>query len=523
MFTPLTISIFSGALSPSCLEGQHYVSGRLLQAIGKLKNLPDFPDGLTGRLREVLADWQVDLVLPSFDFLPSTSHFSDFDATAVLCRLRVEEMEHVMTVSYCEEESTPRYSFYKALLSAEARWLKLLLKEQMGLLCSDHAARMLLCKVLEEVYDTGVWMDDACGKGWEVELCRQLKGALASLYLELTIDFGYLLQPVDYLDYRYLLSDVHYLHAIHECEGLKYDILQTGNQVKNLLCTELTEESESVALQLYDKLAVLHAGLESSSPSAVPLSQGIVALENYLFLLLSGLPLTEKNLYEMLVDKKWTSDCLKELCRQSYSGHMQYNEGRGASHWILRKIKERCLDFLSPLVTCEASLPRQLRKYLLRQQELYEQNYSRSFIPVQFGEKLSVAPSRMFGSSQPDEGEVHALLAFLCRSEDAKGACLMTPEHVKWLEEDFICFLQSGKISMIHKNGVKILKGYAEVLYGLFFHYQQLRGGDKMDYAAFIASVLNVDVEPKNLVSNSKRYIETYAAFIKKVKLRLSS
>lgn len=193
MFIPLTITIFSGALSPSCLEGQRYVSERLQQSTRKLMNLPGSLDGLTDQLKEILSDWQVDLPVPSFLFLSSTSPFSDFDATAVLCRLRVEEMEYVATVSYGEQQSTPRYYFYKTLLQAEARWLNLLLKDRISRMNSDHAARLLLCEVLEEVYCTGVAMDDACRRGVSSELCGQLKGALASLYMTRLIDFGYLL------------------------------------------------------------------------------------------------------------------------------------------------------------------------------------------------------------------------------------------------------------------------------------------------------------------------------------------
>ena len=68
MFIPLTITIFSGALSPSCLEGQRYVSERLQQSTRKLMNLPGSLDGLTDQLKEILSDWQVDLPVPSFLF-----------------------------------------------------------------------------------------------------------------------------------------------------------------------------------------------------------------------------------------------------------------------------------------------------------------------------------------------------------------------------------------------------------------------------------------------------------------------
>ena len=87
----------------------------------------------------------------------------------------------------------------------------------------------------------------------------------------------------------------------------------------------------------------------------------------------------------------------------------------------------------------------------------------------------------------------------------------------------FCFFLQSGQIPLAHKNRAKILKGYVEVLYGLFFHYQKHRGGDKKDYAIFLASMLDVDAQPENLVSNYKRYIEAYEAFVSKENFRLIS
>ena len=218
------------------------------------------------------------------------------------------------------------------------------------------------------------------------------------------------------------------------------------------------------------------------------------------------------------------SDCLNDLCFQQYAGHLHYNEGRGASHWIIRKQKERCLTFLNLLITHDMSLPRQLRSYLLRQQELYEENYSRAFISIQPSERLSFIPSRPLGAKLPDEGEIHAFLAFLYRVTDGNGAYLVTPEHVQWLEDAFLLFLQSGQIAMIHRNKVKVLRNYIGVLYGLFFHYQQRRGGwDKQAYAAFLASIFDVDVQPENLISNSKRYIETYEKFAEKEKLRLTS
>ena len=73
MFTPLTIAIFSGALSPSCLEGQRYVSERLQQSVRKLMNLPGSLDGLTDQLKGILSDWQGGLPGPPFPFFSVTN------------------------------------------------------------------------------------------------------------------------------------------------------------------------------------------------------------------------------------------------------------------------------------------------------------------------------------------------------------------------------------------------------------------------------------------------------------------
>lgn len=523
MFIPLTIAIFSGALSPSCLEGQHYISARLQQATWKLEDLPGESGELTGRLREILSDWHVDLPCFSFDFLPSASHFPDFNATAALCRLRVEEMEYTLNVLYCEEQPTVRYLFYSALLRAEARWLKLLLKEKISRLRSDIDARLLLCEVLEEVYGTGVLVDEASRRGLSAELCGQLKGALASLYLELTINFGHLLQSADYMGYRYLFNDARYFHPVRECEVLKYDILQAGNRVKRLVSMDLTERCEADAMRLYADLVALLAGIKLYSHTEACLWQGVVALENFLFILCSSRRSDKRIPYSQLVDEQWMRTRLNDLCNDQYAGHLHYNEGRGASEWAIRKLNEPCLGFLSPLVACEASLPRMLRSYLQSRQELYEQNYSRPFISISSGEKLSIPLSRPLAVQLPDMGEVHTLLAFLPKVPGTRGGYLMSSEHVQWLEDDFLFFLQSGQIPLAHKNRVKILKGYVEVLYGLFFHYQKHRGGDKKDYAIFLASMLDVDAQPENLVSNYKRYIEAYEAFVSKENLRLIS
>lgn len=63
-----------------------------------------------------------------------------------------------------------------------------------------------------------------------------------------------------------------------------------------------------------------------------------------------------------------------------------------------------------------------LRSYLQSRQELYEQNYSRPFISISSGEKLSIPLSRPLAVQLPDMGEVHTLLAFLPKVPGTRGA-----------------------------------------------------------------------------------------------------
>ena len=61
---------------------------------------------------------------------------------------------------------------------------------------------------------------------------------------------------------------------------------------------------------------------------------------------------------------------------------------------------------------------------------------------------------------------------------------------------------------------VEIRAGYAEVLYGLFFHYQKKRKCDKQRLALFLVSELAVDARAESLVSNCWRYIKKYEEFV---------
>lgn len=230
MFIPLTIAILRGVLSPASLAGKGLSSGKLRQAVRMLRLLPDSAEGVALLLQRVFEECQVHVELPASRFFPSFRHFQRSDDTACLCRLRKDEMEYYfLHLAYGDEPATDQGIFYQALLHAESRWLRLLLQEEISHIYSDADARMLLCEVLEEIYSVGADADEAALRGFMPEVCLQLKGALASLYLNLTVDFGYLLEPLDYLDYHSLLADARYQHSLDAREAWEYDVYQMGN------------------------------------------------------------------------------------------------------------------------------------------------------------------------------------------------------------------------------------------------------------------------------------------------------
>lgn len=526
MFTPLTIAIFSGALSPYSLEGQPHLPGRLQQATWRLKGVCGSAGELTGQLRDILSGWQVELPLPVCDI--HSTHFSslpDADTSAILSHRREAEMEYVISVCYCEERPKLSYQFYDALLRAEARWLKQWLEECIANLHSVSHARLLLCRVLEEVYATGVLVDEACRCQLHENLCCQLKGSLASLYLMLTIDFGHLLHPADYKDYRALMCDTSYQHPILRNDALVYDILQLQNRVIALFSSASAvsaDASVQIAMQLYRQQSALLVALDDSLRSDHRLYEGIVALENYLFFRLGNHALCEGNLYCMLTDKQWMNDSLVGFCEQEYAGHKSFSEARGAADWVGRRLNERCLSFLNLQLLYEGSIPRRLHTFLLRRRQLYEDNYSRSFVPTQAEGQLSVVPSGSVGAGWIDVDEIHNFMAFLYRARDNNGNRFISHEHAAYLEDSFISFLNQGVIEVAQGRKVKVLKKFSGVLYGLFFHYCERKGvRSNKDCAHYLVAVIDEDMQVDSLLKNAKRSIKQYEAYVKEKPLPL--
>lgn len=487
MLTPLTIDIYQGAFASFLEQGM---------------------PGTTAQIGKALPEWkQPSTGLPAPDPDPAA-----LDVAATRYHL-----------TYVDLPDTPLHRFYDTRLQSEAFRLKERLNRQVALCPSEVDARLLLCRVLEELYDTGVRMDEAVRRHVQPQLCGLLKGVLASLYLELTVDFGHLLDEGDYSDYRCLLADVRYRHPVDEDEALRYDIMQKGNRVKRLSREPDTARCEEQASRLYAELLPLLARLNRTQEQEPALWQGVVALENLLFLLRGPYRPADALHYELWVDEQWMQGCLSHLRDNHYDGHLGYSEARGAAQWVMRKLDEPCLAFLSPRVPGKASLPRRLRSYLLDLQALYEQNYAASFVPVCPDGKLVMVGVDGRIPSRPDAAEVHALLEFLRVKRDKTGVRLMTDEHVQWLEEDFLAFLQGAALPVEHLNRVKIRSGYAEKVYGLFYHYVKVKKGDKRGCWVFLSSILDVDTTAEDMYKNSARYLKAYLAFAKEENLPLIS
>ncbi|WP_025834228.1 hypothetical protein [Bacteroides rodentium] len=536
MFIPLTIAILRGVLSPASLAGKGLSSGKLRQAVRMLRLLPDSAEGVALLLQRVFEECQVHVELPASRFFPSFRHFQRSDDTACLCRLRKDEMEYYfLHLAYGDEPATDQGIFYQALLHAESRWLRLLLQEEISHIYSDADARMLLCEVLEEIYSVGADADEAALRGFMPEVCLQLKGALASLYLNLTVDFGYLLEPLDYLDYHSLLADARYQHSLDAREAWEYDVYQMGNKACGLVASEKASRREHEALLLYEKMQILCEGMGELTASS-PLCRGMILLENFLFCLFCDLLADadrEKGIRLLFSPDKlacWGIGLRDNL----YSDHLRSREGRSACYCVQRQLDKRCFTFLSPRLQGEGSIPRMLRAYLCRNKELYEENYARSFISINSAAPLATVPVAVTGMN-PQQDEIHSLLGFLDymtaatdANADGKNRKTTKKEQEKkptpaiLLERLFFIFLCQGDISAKYCKSVVICAGRLEVVYGAIFYYQKKRGGKLEDYARFLLTVCaDTNTELKNMTKNANRYRDAYENYAAEQNMKL--
>lgn len=513
MYLPLSFAMLGGVLSPSSLKRCPYLSESLNQAIGRLRLLPGSLDELTKFIESTLSSLGLRLCLR----LPSRiKDFSfDFDNCATLCRLRYDEMEYALDISYTEPMGTPVEAFYEALLRAEARWLRRSLAERIERLCSDRKARQLLCEVLDEVYATGIRADEMERCGWTPGLCRLMKGALASLYLELTIDFGHLLEPMDYLDYSTLLQAPCYSHPVSPVERLEYEIRQRGNLVKRLLGRKETDVGKRYACALYEELAALLACLPPELARRPGLWEGITVLESFLFFLHSGIPCREEIPYRSLSDPLRMGEMRDELYRDHYSAHQKMREGRIAAQWIEEKMRDVCFGFLKnreEWAHCK-SLPRYLYGCLQHRLQVYEEHYGSSFLLAEEKKTMPMPPVPSLASEVPDLQEVHILLIAFGESDDGRGNRLISGQSLNCLERYFIAFLQTRRPEQ-HYRQIELPNRKKQALYGLFFEYCDTHNGDRELYIDFIRKVFAGAAKDTNLRKNYTHCVNRYKDFV---------
>lgn len=526
MFLPISRSIYCGALSPSALEARHCADECLRRDVQKLMFLPFCLAELTKLLSDVLRSYGAEF--PSFpavsSFPANKMYYPDFYSP--ICAMREDELDCMLRLAPGMEVLTPRYSFYSALLRGEVRWLKLNLAQQIEMLRSDNDARILLLRVLDEIYSLVGQVGDFPGG---------LKVALGALYLDLTIVFGSLLRSTDYLDYHAIQCGVCFCQRTLPDEERKYAILQNESQVKSIVnhqeirfLEEYTHSScttssmtaavnEECAGRLYGELAALTTELPADSACQNRLWRGITALENHLFFLYSGLPVENGDHYSMFTDGCWIGNRFIDLRRGYYSKDRDYSEGRTAYDWIDSQLDEHCFTFLSPLIAPEDSLPRRLRIHLLKRRGIYKEYFVSTFPPVGGVEELSTVPVKPFTSKVVDDAEVHRMLAFL--HEDSSSWLLQSGQAQR-LETLFCHFLHTNKITPVPtKEKLKIRSGYSEQLYGLFLHYCDVRNGDADNYAKFLMETLVTQATPQTFYKNGARYVRKYTAFCKQHEL----
>lgn len=522
MFLPISRSIYCGALSPSALEVRRCTDECLRRDVQKLMFLPSGLTELTKLLSDVLQCYGVEL--SSF---PTMSYFSgvaldDSELYSPICAMREDELDCMLRLVPSMEVLTPRYSFYGALLRGEVRWLKLNLEQQIKMLRSDNDARILLLRVLDEIYSLVGQVGDFPGG---------LKVSLGALYLDLTIVFGSLLRPTDYLDYHAMQCGMCFSQRILLDEERKYAILQKENLVKSIVnhqevhfleeqtyhscatCSMAAVADEERAGRLYSELATLTTGLPADATCPSRLWRGVTALENHLFFLYSGLSVEEGDHYSMFTDGCWIGNRFIDLRRDCYSRDRDYNVGRAAYDWIDSQLDERCFTFLSPLIAPKDSLPRRLRVHLLKRRGIYKEYFVSLFPPEAEQEELSTVSVRPFSSKVVDDAEVHCMLAFLY---EKSSSWLSQSEEAQRLETLFCHFLHTNKITPVPtKEKLKIRSGYSEQLYGLFLHYCNVRNGDADNYAKFLMEVLDTQVTSQTFYKNGARYTRKYVDFCK--------
>lgn len=530
MFLPISRSIYCGALSPSALEACHCTDECLRRDVQRLMFLPARLSELTELLSDVLGSYGVELPpFPSAVPFPS-ERFCFPDLHTSLSAMREDELDCMLRLTPDMEVFTLRFRFYEALLRGEVRWLKLNIGEQIEKLHSHNEARMLLLRVLDEIY---LFIGQAGNSQ------GGLKVALGELYLDLTIVFGSLLHATDYLDYHTLQYSVCSGRRTLPDEEKKYAILLGENRVKAIvneleiyflgrgttdfrgLPAPTARMLEERAGRLYGELVTLITALSAGLALPERFLRGVTALENYLFFYYSGLPVEKGDHYKQFTDGNWLGCRFNDFRQSHYSEGYRYSEARTAYDWIDRQLDERCFTFLSPLIAPEGSLARLLRAYLQKQRTLYQDNFASSFVPVGREGGVATVASIPVTPKVVDESEVHRILAFLY---DETASWLSQPRQALHLENLFCHFLHTGDIPSVPADAkVKICSGRSELLYGLFLHYCKVRkGGDTDSCAKFLREVLDTQITLDTLHKNVSRYVDKkYIPFCKENNLNL--
>lgn len=552
MYIFIADSILRGALSPLLYSGRQHGTYTPIPPMGggsgdlsaQIAQLADY-------LNKILNPYHV--TLPAF---PAWTEDAKSDVSrSPLCSAilvgREDEMSGFLT--HYSEPVSPAYDFICHLLQCEDRWLKLNLRRQLERMSSGYEACSLIIAVLNDIYRCARNIhnatllpptDDPSAKSLrqiENEVFGLLCKSLSTLYLELTVLYGNLLEQAQYMDYNEVTQTACFHHKPFKPEALEYEILLAENRVMQLVNARV---SDAAALSLYTKLCNkleewTHCTRRTPSTRML---RGIVVLENYIFALRADCLPTDAHLYLCLGDPCWCDKLKQRLAENQYIADFCNNEARGALISVECQLASFAFSFLHPFDVAafgpssslwSASVPRHLHSQLQTRSRLYRENPSATFItrPYPVGGQPLIAPSAPVAASTPAsavnptsrrdaieqrEKEVRTRLDFLANKEQT---LLDDIRQLDYLKDLFCAFLKTGRINPSITEKIKIRSKCRTRFYGLFFYLHKiyLSNMPLLDYARFLVNIMESNANTDTLRKGvAKEYIPAFEKHCRK-------
>ncbi|MBQ8502385.1 MAG: hypothetical protein IJ494_08880 [Bacteroides sp.] len=509
MLLTVSNSAFRGAVSPSLRAGQS-VSDRLYQKevfrterfMGSWNNVRLLIDTVTGNL--------TGQPLPLSDIFPTTApesracaHWSNLmefsapppsrpSALHTLCCLLLQ----------VEKQCLKQYLYRRQYTSAEADFHQLL--------CSVSNEICHLCRNIEEQADTAAHHLDT-------SLLHLLYLHLATLLMDITLLWHPWISVDDDIPYWFDLLSSRYLYESWQ-SGQKqcYDLQLLVSRTERFFHSgpDASEASIGEGKRLYDSLTLFCRRTSSGLSSTPQLQQAVAALEGYLFLTYSHLPLPAGNLYMLFGNPIQMQKLLHELRTRHYSRDLLHTNSRSAGDWLLGCLEQPGFTFPAAEFEGHDTLPRRLRSYLQAQRNSYLHTFASTHMPaLQRNADREAIPIGNAEQYLPDMSALHNEMSLL--AEGAPEERALEPGELQKLEQSFKYFLEYNSVKpQTDKNKVFVNKNKQSIVYGFILDYCQRRHDDPELYAHFIYGTLKDAAEVSSLKGLAKsRHIPNYQAY----------